>query len=247
VKGASLTVKTITTAQTAALIALFAEKLPLGMSKERAQEFLGNPSRFEKEIEKIFLEPAPVSAGDLNKVITSWTDFYQKFFGIDLDMAGVKIPAKVEGFDRLIVVPQGITPDQVWEVCEKQFNCYKCTDSNLGEAVTKNDRNPNDGTYAIWIRDVVEADEEMKNPSAKTLEKQGVKGITLLERLLIEIKYFSETNGHLDLENVTLCSGSRDSGGFVPVVDWDGDELRVGWYDVEYSDSHLRFRVVVSL
>jgi hypothetical protein len=114
--------------------------------------------------------------------------------------------------------------------------------------VTKNDRNPHPLIYAVWIRDGVEADKETQGLSANNLaKKKNVKGITLLERLLFELKYFSETKKSLDLESITLCSGSRCSDGSVPSVCWFADSLYVYCYNPDGLDEGLRSRVVVSL
>ena len=77
---------------------------------------------------------------------------------------------------------------------------------------------------------VVEADENLKNKSADDLDRDGIKGITLRERIIMELQYFKETGKHLDIKNITLCAGSRDSDSYVPSVDWDSDgRLRVVW------------------
>jgi len=233
----------ITAGQVAELIALFAKKMSFDMSKDQGQYWIDNPKQFGLAINSVLI---PENLGTDISRIEAWGAFYKKFFNITLNMTGVQIPAKVEGFDRLIVVA-GVGLDQVWKVCKKQFNCCKYTDSNLGEVVIKNDRNPNAGVYAIWIRDRIEADEETKNLSANDLAKQSVNGITLLERLIFELKYFSETGKHLDIENVTLCSGSRSSYGSVPFVFWSDGRLGVGWGSVDCSSSDLRSRVAVSL
>ncbi len=71
-------------------------------------------------------------------------------------------------------------------------------------------------------------------PDAETLGKSAqegdpeMKGITLRERLLMEIQYFKETGQHLDIKGVTLCSGSRCSGGSVPGVCWGAADAEVG-------------------
>lgn len=59
-------------------------------------------------------------------------------------------------------------------------------------------------------------------------------GITLRERLFLELAYFTETGEHLDVTGYTICSGSRDSDGGVPGVYWSADYRGVGvrWYDV---------------
>jgi len=102
------------------------------------------------------------------------------------------------------------------------------------------------GTYAIWVRDRVEADEEHKNKSAKDLANGNISGETLLERLLHELKYFLETSKHLDLTNITLCSGSRDSDGSVSDVGWRGDRLCVDWDGPGLAVGILRAREVVA-
>ncbi len=74
--------------------------------------------------------------------------------------------------------------------------------------------------------------------SAKDGDPQ-MKGITLRERLLMEIQYFKETGNHLDIKGWTICSGSRYSDGDVPYVCWypGNGGMYVGWCDVDYSCS----------
>ena len=97
------------------------------------------------------------------------------------------------------------------------------------------------------FRDVQEADEKWKNVSADDLDKKGIKGITLRERLLFELAYFKETGTHLDIVNWTLCTGSRYSDGRVPRVSWCGDELGVRWWGPAGARDHLRVREQISL
>ena len=62
------------------------------------------------------------------------------------------------------------------------------------------------------------------------------------------LMHFEATGEQLDLNNVTLCSGSRGAGGGVPRVYWNSDvcELNVRWYAVGFSGASLRARVAVS-
>ena len=90
-----------------------------------------------------------------------------------------------------------------------------------------------------------EADEDLKNKSANDLEQEGISGITLRERLLYELGYFNKTRQHLDIENITLCSGSRDADGHVPCVDWSSGKLYVGWHNPSYRHDFLRSRRAV--
>ena len=176
--------------------------------------------------------------------LKNWADFYCKFFGIVPDFSGLKLPEGKLGFDRLIVVAKGLTLNQVYDVCVKDFPCWRYAD-DLDKAISHNDRSSSNSAYAIWIRNRVEADEELKNLSADQLKEQGIPGITLLEHLLYELKYWDETRKHLDVQNWTLCAGSRGSDGTVPRVDWRDSKLRVGWCDSDSRFDGLRARAAV--
>lgn len=95
-----------------------------------------------------------------------------------------------------------------------------------------------------YFKKVVEADEELKGISVNELKEKRIEGITLRERLLMELQYFKETNKHLDINNITLCSGSRFADGSVPCVRWGGDELRVGWSHPDDQGDRLRSRAL---
>ena len=176
----------------------------------------------------------------------AWSAFYQKYFGLTTDFLGLKIPPKpTDGKWRLLVIRQGLTNNQAYSACEKQFACYRYT-VNLDKVVSTNERDPKDGSYAIWVRDTVEADPVHKNKSANMVKDAGLQTETLLERMLHELVYFSETGKHLDVTNVTLCSGSRISGGGVPYADWRDGQFRVSWYYADGRGGYRRSREVVS-
>lgn len=174
--------------------------------------------------------------------LKQWEALYQEEFGETHDFSGVKIPEKKEGFNRLIVIAKGMTLNRVYDACAKKFPCWRYTD-NLDKAVPTNDRTPTEH-YAIWVRDQQEADEELKNLSADDLAEQKITGVTLLERMLLELKYFRETGKHLDIKNVTLCSGSRDADGDVPYANWHGGWFKVRWDCRGCRSPRLRSRAV---
>ena len=199
------------------------------VTKERLQAFL----RGEKE--------------NISVLLTGWQQFYRDLFELEIDLLGLAVPARKKGFDRLIVVAPGMVPQRMYDKCDELFTSGKWTDDDLNKIV-QSERTAKDSAYAVWFRDVVEADEDLKNLSTNDLKEKKIPGITLEERLLMELKYFKETNGHLDITNVTLCSGSRYSGGGVPEVVWfpDGRGLWVDGCSPENSDSLLRSRRAVS-
>ncbi len=189
----------------------------------------------------------PFEETDMNqKSFADWSKFYTKHFNIKVDFSGIKIPElpKEEKW-RLLFIAEGLTNNKVFDACKKKFPCYKYAD-DLDKSVTKNDRDPKNGTYAIWVRDVVEADEVHKNKSAKMLQEGKIFGITLLERMILELKYFTETGKHLDINNWTLCSGSRNFDLYVPYAYWYSDKFKVSWNSTGNSNEFLRSREVVS-
>ena len=193
-----------------------------------------------------------VSEKDYGETLLDWQRFYNKyFFNQDKDFSGLRIPERREGFNRLIVVAEGMTSGRIFVRMNERMPAWKYW-QNLDVIIS--DRKA-DHDYAIWVRDREEADEELKNKSANGLKKEGISGITLEERLLYELKFFEETCKHLDMDNVTLCAGSRDPDGGVPSVhwlsdevdvDWHGAGVDVGWYSPDYRGDRIRARAAVS-
>ena len=181
----------------------------------------------------------------VSELLTDWQTFYHEIFNLTCDFSGIRIPEHRPGFERLIVVAQGMTPEWLFQKCKEHFPARKYTDRSLDEVITS-ERTAQNGTYAIWIRGRVEADEELKNLSANNLKTKGIITQTIEERLVDEIKYFRDTSKHMDVNNITLCACSRYSDGSVPGVDWSDDEMGVDWYDPVDAHVDLRGRVVVS-
>lgn len=183
----------------------------------------------------------------LQDILAGWTSFYKEVFDLELDFSGIVIPERKPGFDRLLVIAQGMTPQLLFDKCKELFSSWKYTDKNLDEVI-KSNRTSQNGHYAIWVRDRVEADEENKNLSADDLKKRNSTEITFEERMLYELKFFKETGKHLDEKNTTLCTGSCHSGGDVPSIRWgaDGHEVYVCWYSPGGRGGGLRSRSVVS-
>ncbi|MCR4334464.1 MAG: hypothetical protein NUV47_01915 [Patescibacteria group bacterium] len=233
-------VRTATPDQMKDIYGLAIQAIPTGISFESAQAIIGNKSAFITKVQDLFPDPAI-----LHDPLKQWEVFYREEFNETHDFSEIKIPEKRECFNRLIIVPKGMTMNRAYKACEKHFPCWRYN-NDLDTRVPTNDRTPSE-SYAIWVRDRVEADEELKKLSANDLVDQKVGGITLLERILLELKYFRETGKHLDIKNVTLCSGSRDADGDVPNACWDGGKFGVSWDYCDYRYSCLRSREAVSL
>ncbi len=207
------------------------------------QRIKENPNFAEAKVSASAEKPTRPGQG-VRAMLRSWQTLYRQEFGIEIDISKIRIPKRVPGLDRLIVIAQGLTLEKIVSVLKKKMTVWQYA-SNLD--TIRSDRKTTQ-TYAIWVRDLQEADEELKNKSANDLKQEGVNCITLEERLLLELKYFLETGKHLDEKNWTLCAGSRHPDGFVPYVSWDPSygEVYVRWCYADERNSYLRARAVVS-
>jgi len=227
--------------QSREFIAALARQCPRSLTAAEVQYWIEN----QQELAELLRPLHRKSEEAVGQLTAGWQAFFTKYFGMELDLSKIATPKHQSGFDRIVVVPQGLTLNQVVEVCKKHFSVY-CYYDDLDAEMTHSDRDAKNGHYAIRIRDRVEADEELRSRSANWLKEEGVTTMTLMERLILELKYYEETGEHLDVENVTLCAGSRDSDGRVPHVDWNGHRLCVHWYSPQHAHSDLRGRAVVS-
>lgn len=189
--------------------------------------------------------------------LAQWCRFYTEVFGMRKERAKslyLTLPDNSLSLGWMVVIPKGFTLNQVFHVMQSKMTVSSYIGDDLDARVPVNDRT-SETDYAIFIRDRIEADEENKNLSANQIATKGIKGMTLLERLLLELFYFwkKQTAGesdldkmHLDVKNVTLCCGSRRSDGSVPCVSWgsDGREVYIDWCSPDGSDGSLRARAV---
>ena len=166
-----------------------------------------------------------------------WQKFYKKLFKLRADFSGVRIPEKpTQGSWRLIFIPAGLTLNVTLAAMRAKFQVWVYTE-DLDAVVTTNTRTSAQ-SYAIWVRDGVEPDTDFLGKSTRQADMDGKIGMTLLERMVFEVKFFVETGEHLDYKGVTLCTGSRDSGGDVPHLYFDPSfgKVRVDWYRVDGSN-----------
>lgn len=234
------TVRIMTPGQMKEIISAMVEGVPAGMAFETARSWVGNKGKLTAQVRKIFSATNPYV-----ELLADWQAFYRCVFEVEVDFSNLVIPEKRAGFDRLLIVAQGMTPQCLYNKCGKLFSVRKWSDENLDKIVIS-DRTVKDGAYAVWVRDRVEADEELKNRSYNDLKQQGITGITLEERQIYELKFFNENGEHLDIANWTLCAGSRYSAGGVPGASWSDGKFRVGWGGPGDAGGRLRSRQVVS-
>jgi hypothetical protein len=182
------------------------------LSFEQVQHLLTNKNTIlRRKLQEVF----EIVIDQFVEVRTGWEGFYLDHFGIIADFSSVVIPPKpAEGPWRLVFVAQGLTLNGVLAVMRKLFKVWTYTEY-LDINVTVNARTSTE-SYAVWVRDGVEPDEKYLGQSTRQADMGGKIGVTLLERMILEISYFLETGKHLDIKGITFCTGSRDSNGGEP-------------------------------
>jgi hypothetical protein len=192
---------------------------------------------------------------DTKKQLDRWQAVYSGL-GLECDVYSIAIPPRKHHFDRLIVVPEGLTLEALIDALEHYFHITFCDGRDLTEVKFKDDRDANGGkgSYAIWSHRRAEADQEYSGHSVLSLESDGVKGITLMERMLYDLIHFVETRHHLDGDGYTLCSGTKiideqgQISGQMPNVSWCHDNkcVEIDWVDESSSTLSLCIREVIT-
>ena len=224
----------------AGFIASVLARLPF----EQLRTLLKDKTTLRKNLQMVFQIPVDPYAD----VRIWWQEFYFKYFKIVIDFSEVLIPEKpTDGPHELQFHAKGLTMNGVIAVMRSLFKVWTYQD-DLDATVTINTRTSAQ-SYAIWVRTGVEPDQKYLGKSTRDADMDGKIGMTLLERLVLEVKYFVATGQHLDVKGVTLCTGSRYSGGSVPSVCWRAAdaEVDVGAFSVDISYPTFGLRSAVSL
>ncbi len=234
--------KPITARQMKKIASLLTGAIPSDLSSEFAQKLIDNKRDLEESIRKILLSKSEnTEIAEINwRIIYELLGMQKEY---ELAITSLKIVKSVTMWT--IPVVRGLTCKRVITCLKKLGVNIKKYINNPDNDVSKNDRDPDkDGSYAISFKRSVEADEENRNLSTEDLKKKGNKGITLLERLLLELGYFVSTGQHLDVETVTLCAGSLHRNGDTPRVCYRSDSLKiyVCWCGSRDQCDHLRPR-----
>jgi len=194
------------------------------------------------------------------KLKSVWINIYKEWFDVNVDFSNLFIPNFYDPTKHFaVIVAKGLTLNQIIAGMRKEVNVdfyagfYGPIDPNLHVInhdyvvpINSNSRVADCNYVAVFYKNIA-ADENLENTSADRLADMNISGITLLERLLLEILCIEQVEKNLDNNGTwTLCSGSRDSDGDVPCVTWRRNCLYI---DCEAPTSHgcnLRSRAVVS-
>ncbi len=153
------------------------------------------------------------------------------FDGEDIacDVYGVSIPKKDSAYGRLIIVPKGLVIGDMIDILNIPVAVKVHTD-DLEEEVVTSLRTNDDKSYAVWVKEQVEADDFIA---------ENETGIDLLEMLLYFWVYHTETDKHLDVDRLTYCTGSMlESDRSVPSVYWEPDKKLLNIFFHEISSGN---------
>ncbi|PIT88582.1 MAG: hypothetical protein COU29_02280 [Candidatus Magasanikbacteria bacterium CG10_big_fil_rev_8_21_14_0_10_36_32] len=181
--------------------------------------------------------------------VKEWIKFYKEIFGLAINVSNIFIPPKIKGFNRPMIIAReiGDSPLEMTMVtCQRLFSYISYIGDNPDELISVTNRNPRyKGSYAIRVRDGIEADEENKNLSADDIRSQSMITMTLLERIILELFYFWKTGQHLDNQHWTLCSGPRNKAGQIPCCYWYKNIFWIFWYNSANAIGDFRARSVI--
>lgn len=234
--------KPITARQMKKIASLLTGAIPSDLPSELAQKWIDNKRDLEETVRKILLSKSEVpEVSEIN-----WKIVY-KLLGMQAEYESAIASLKLVKDNAVWAIPvlSGLTCKKVIACLKKLGVNIKKNINNPDVEVNQNDRNPNkDGSYSVSFKRSIEADEENRNLSTDDIKRKGSEGITLLERLLLELGYFTSTGQNLDVESVTLCAGSRHKNGETPRVCHRSGILRifVCWCGSRDQCDHLRPR-----
>ena len=218
------------------------------LSFQQVQNLLSHKNTLlRKKLMEVFEIVTAVTVDPFVDLRAEWQKFYADHFGLAVNFSETTIPTRpTEGSWRLLFIPTRLTMNTTLAGMRKLFKVWVYTE-NMDGNITTNTRT-SATCYAVWVRDGMEPDDKYLGKSTRQADMDGVIGVTLLERLVFGVKYFTETGKHLDVKGITLCTGSRNSDGNVPYVYWHSDtgEVNVHWFSVDNSLSAHGLRQAVS-
>lgn len=202
------------------------------LPESEQQRYISKPQLLARVLRDAFVVP-----------LDPWTEarleqerFYNEVLGMEVSLTGIRIPDAEGDLTLPLIIHEdlvgrfdGQSIEGLFQIAKARFGAWKYTNETLDTAISEHERHPGNGSYAVLVRDRVEADEENANLSANQVSEMKVLTETILERIFHELFYNWKSGEHLDVRNLTLCAGSRYRDGGVPSADWHG-EFGIDWY-----------------
>ncbi len=168
-------------------------------------------------------------------MLAGWEKFFLEFFKVKVDLSGMAIPViQGDGYSLIVNAVHGY--NSAIENIRRHFNVWVNPGlGDLDENMMPDIRQAKDTPYAILFKpDNYSIPESIFHDAkcASKIDFNQQNGITLIERLIFEVKYWSETGRHpedagLDQVKWSKCSGSRLKNGGIPHIIWRGNSLDI--------------------
>lgn len=182
-----------------------------------AESFLYSISKHLKGIEED-VEKQERANFQRQQFVAQWQNFWEDL-GVPCDLFRLKVLVKPKDLPLCLVIPQGITHNQVFDLCKQHFPCY-CYAEDIDAIVRNPDRSPLKVSYAIMVR-------RARAARGNWWQKDSE---TLIERLVRELFVVKKTGQHPSPGGVSLCHGCRIGSNWPRVV-WFHEKLIVDWDD----------------
>lgn len=152
----------------------------------------------------------------LSDIRSEWVEFYWNYFRLSVDFKDVIIPDNPGDFDRVIFIPKGLTIAMAISAMRSHFKVDTGGLHDIDQQIKGRNVREANLDYAVRFHDRQDADQELELHSYNQVKASGINCITLLERLVYELKYWAESGQYLDMypgngrwHTATLCAGSR--------------------------------------
>lgn len=165
-----------------------------------------------------------------------WEGIYRDYFGLDPDFSGLAVPnCPNDGVSRwLVVVHEAIDTERAFKVCQERFGARNHSGHSLADDMIEC-RIFGKGPYAVWVAASANPKRLFEEVSGEFLVGDRHDGMTLRERLLLEILYDRKRGQHpdrypherLDETRATICLGNRFMDGSYPIVHSIGEAMTV--------------------
>ena len=152
-----------------------------------------------------------------------WIDAYKEMyreFDIKIDISKIEIPEATKERPDLMIIPKKLSNEELFEKIKKLIPTAKRQD-DLDEQIKRSVQSNEDESYAIRLKFQQEIPEEFfdkRNVEKVRKYRLDQNCMTLKERLILELMYYRQTGKYLDKKSATLCAGSIERNGCVPVV-----------------------------
>ena len=220
-----------------------------GVLKDMFRQFDDGSLTLEQITDFVVKHRNPFADLDYSIILADYEKYFRKIHDLKTDFAGIRIPEVDDiDFPWFVCRPENFFAERAYNGGKELYPKWKWTDESLGDVLDLSfGRDGNVEPHIARFRANWEADEDLANLSANQIAEKNINTACLTERLILGDFLFWKFKKHLDMNNITLCAGSRYSDGSVPDVSWSGGGLEVNWYSPGRHYDYLRSRRAVSI